>query len=78
MLLVLELAVLVFIHGDSWLWGSASTYDGRVLATLGKVLVVTFNFRLGVLGKFCFANINYRRKINLISFNQYKPFARLA
>ena len=45
-----ELAVLVFIHGESWSWGSASLYDARVLATLGKIIVVTFNYRIGVLG----------------------------
>ncbi len=45
------LAVLVVIHGDSWLWGSSSLYDSRVLASLGQVLVVTFNYRLGIFGK---------------------------
>ena len=28
-----------------------SLYDARVLATLGKIIVVTFNYRIGVLGK---------------------------
>ena len=46
------LSVIVVIHGESWLWGSSSLYDGRVLAALGQVLVVTFNFRLGILGEF--------------------------
>lgn len=45
-----KLAVLVFIHGESWSWGSASLYDARVLAALGKVIVVTFNYRIGILG----------------------------
>ena len=27
-----------------------SLYDARVLATLGKIIVVTFNYRIGVLG----------------------------
>jgi neuroligin len=44
------LAVMVFVHGDSWSWGSANLYDARVLATLGKVVVVTFNYRQGILG----------------------------
>jgi neuroligin len=44
------LAVMVFVHGESWSWGSANLYDARVLATLGKVVVVTFNYRLGILG----------------------------
>jgi neuroligin len=41
---------MVFVHGESWSWGSANLYDARVLATLGKVVVVTFNYRLGILG----------------------------
>ena len=32
-------------------WGSGNLYDGSVLASVGKVVVVTLNFRLGVLGK---------------------------
>jgi carboxylesterase type B len=54
------LAVMVFVHGESWSWGSANLYDARVLATLGKVVVVTFNYRLGILG-----NSQYRLDIPL-------------
>ena len=43
---------MVYIHGDSFLWGSGNLYDGRVMAAYGKVVVVTINFRLGVLGDF--------------------------
>ncbi|XP_068214004.1 neuroligin-1-like [Palaemon carinicauda] len=42
--------VVVFIHGESFEWGSSSLYDGSVLAALGKVIVVTLNYRLGFLG----------------------------
>ena len=49
--LISELPVLVFIHGESWSWGSSNLYDGRILATLGQIIVVTFNYRIGVLGK---------------------------
>ncbi|XP_023936218.2 uncharacterized protein LOC112044578 [Bicyclus anynana] len=42
--------VLVFIHGDSFEWSSGNPYDGRVLSSYGNVMVVTVNFRLGVLG----------------------------
>ena len=45
--------VMVFIHGDSYLWGSGNLYDGRVVAAYGKVVVVTINYRLGILGKSC-------------------------
>ncbi|KAK4018713.1 hypothetical protein OUZ56_000758 [Daphnia magna] len=41
--------VIVFIHGESYSWGSGNPYDGSVLAAVGKVVVVTLNYRLGVL-----------------------------
>ncbi|XP_076053092.1 neuroligin-4, Y-linked-like isoform X2 [Oratosquilla oratoria] len=44
--------VLVFVHGDSYLWGSGNLYDGSILAALGRVIVVTVNYRLGILGFF--------------------------
>lgn len=44
-------AVLVFVHGESFEWGSGNPYDGSVLASYGHVIVVTLNFRLGILGK---------------------------
>ncbi|XP_072935523.1 uncharacterized protein [Epargyreus clarus] len=42
--------VLVFIHGDSFEWSSGNPYDGRILASYGNVMVITLNFRLGILG----------------------------
>jgi carboxylesterase type B len=44
--------VIVFIHGESFEWNSGNPYDGSVLASYGEVVVVTLNFRLGILGKF--------------------------
>ena len=43
--------VMVIIHGESYSWGSGNLYDGRALASYGKIIVITINFRLGVLGK---------------------------
>ncbi|CAG9863440.1 unnamed protein product [Phyllotreta striolata] len=43
-------AVLVFIHGESFEWGAGHPYDGSVLASYGHVIVITLNFRLGILG----------------------------
>ncbi|XP_065164395.1 neuroligin-4, X-linked-like [Atheta coriaria] len=43
-------AVIAFVHGESFEWGSGNPYDGSVLASYGHVIVVTLNFRLGVLG----------------------------
>lgn len=43
--------VMVFVHGESYEWNSGNPYDGSVLASYGQMLVVTINYRLGVLGK---------------------------
>lgn len=43
--------VMIFVHGESFSWGSGNLFDGRVLAAFGEVVVITFNFRLGVLGE---------------------------
>lgn len=44
--------VLVYLHGGSFAAGSGAlpTYDGTALAARGDVVVVTLNYRLGVLG----------------------------
>jgi neuroligin len=42
---------MVYIHGESYLWGAGSLLDGRGLAAYGRVVVVTLNYRLGVLGE---------------------------
>ncbi|KJK56251.1 carboxylesterase family protein [Saccharothrix sp. ST-888] len=44
--------VLVYIHGGGWMLGAGSmpTYDGARLAERGDLVVVTFNYRLGVFG----------------------------
>ncbi|XP_078613814.1 neuroligin-4, X-linked-like [Branchiostoma floridae x Branchiostoma japonicum] len=44
------LAVMVFIHGGGYTYGAGSAYDGSVLASLGNVVVVTINYRLGAFG----------------------------
>ncbi|KAL3846951.1 hypothetical protein ACJMK2_017891, partial [Sinanodonta woodiana] len=42
--------VMIFIHGESYEIGTGNAYDGSVLASYGEVIVVTVNYRLGVLG----------------------------
>ncbi|XP_076025198.1 neuroligin-2b [Genypterus blacodes] len=42
--------VMLFIHGGSYMEGSGNLFDGSVLAAYGNVVVVTMNYRLGVLG----------------------------
>ncbi|XP_053601645.1 neuroligin-4, Y-linked-like isoform X2 [Plodia interpunctella] len=51
----LALPVLVYIHGESYSYSSSTPYDGAVLASYTDLIVVTLNFRLGVLG---FLNAN--------------------
>ncbi|HZG05449.1 MAG TPA: carboxylesterase family protein [Streptomyces sp.] len=44
--------VLVYIHGGGWFLGAGSEpdYDGARLAAHGDMVVITFNYRLGLLG----------------------------
>ncbi|XP_018334128.1 neuroligin-4, Y-linked isoform X2 [Agrilus planipennis] len=42
--------VMVYLHGGDFEWDAGSTYDGSVLAAYGHVIVITLNFRLGILG----------------------------
>ncbi|KAJ0181477.1 hypothetical protein K1T71_003562 [Dendrolimus kikuchii] len=51
----LALPVVVYIHGESYSWSSSQPYDGAVLASYTDLIIVTLNFRLGVLG---FLNAN--------------------
>ncbi|XP_063000666.1 bile salt-activated lipase [Elgaria multicarinata webbii] len=53
-----NLPVMVWIYGGAFLWGGGQganflknyLYDGEEIATRGKVIVVTLNYRLGPLG----------------------------
>ncbi|KAL4630761.1 neuroligin-1 isoform X3 [Arapaima gigas] len=42
--------VMVFIHGGSYMEGTGNMFDGSILASYGNVIVITINYRLGVLG----------------------------
>uniref|UniRef100_A0A8C6TRW4 Neuroligin 4 X-linked a n=1 Tax=Neogobius melanostomus TaxID=47308 RepID=A0A8C6TRW4_9GOBI len=42
--------VMVYIHGGSYLEGTGNMIDGSILASYGNVIVITLNYRLGVLG----------------------------
>lgn len=46
--------VVVYIHGESFEWNSGNPYDGSVLASYAELVVVTLNYRLGILGKLNF------------------------
>ena len=43
-------AVVVLIHGESYSWGAGHLIDGGMLANKSRMVVVTLNYRLGVLG----------------------------
>jgi para-nitrobenzyl esterase len=45
-----RLPVLVWLHGGGFNAGSAAEFDGARLATSGRLMVVTMNYRLGALG----------------------------
>ncbi|KAM5134100.1 cocaine esterase-like [Callospermophilus lateralis] len=47
-----NLPVMVWIHGGGLVMGSASMFDGSILAAIENVLVVSIQYRLGVLGFF--------------------------
>lgn len=60
---------MVFIHGGSYMEGTGNMFDGSILASYGNVIVITVNYRLGVLGKdpdgsvlFCFVFFRHRRR----------------
>ncbi len=44
------LPVMVWIHGGAFVTGEGSDYDGSPLVRQGNVIVVTINYRLGLLG----------------------------
>ncbi|MBN3320543.1 NLGNX protein, partial [Atractosteus spatula] len=43
--------VMVYIHGGSYMEGTGNMIDGSILASYGNVIVVTLNYRLGVLAQ---------------------------
>ena len=45
-----RLPVMVWIHGGAFVTGEGADYDGSALASQGRVIVVTINYRLGLLG----------------------------
>ncbi|XP_064596179.1 cocaine esterase-like [Liolophura sinensis] len=44
------LAVMIWFHGGALIIGSSTVFDPTVLSTVGNVIVVSVNYRLGVLG----------------------------
>lgn len=46
------LPVLVLLSSESYSVNMATLFDGSLLASYGQVLVVTLNYRIGILGEF--------------------------
>lgn len=46
-----SLPVLLYVHGGSNIAGMGAMLDGDVLAAHGEIIVITFNYRLGIYGK---------------------------
>ena len=42
--------VMIWIHGGGYTTGTGSVYMGAPVAVYGDVIVVTFNYRLGIMG----------------------------
>ncbi|KAF3691346.1 Neuroligin-1 Precursor [Channa argus] len=67
--------VMVFIHGGSYMEGTGNMFDGSILASYGNVIVITVNYRLGVLGEhsptelpllWCFAHAEVNECLNRV------------
>lgn len=58
-------SVMVWVHGGSYTVGTASFYDGSMLAKTGGVIVVTINYRLGLFGFFALKNSTARGNYGL-------------
>lgn len=65
--------VIVFVHGGSYENGMGAMLDGDMLAT-NDVIVVTFNYRLGALGKLRQSQGSSSVQIINLCFNFYLLF----
>ncbi|XP_062383631.1 cocaine esterase-like [Sardina pilchardus] len=61
-----KLPVMVWIHGGGLHMGSASAYDGSVLAAYQNVVVVVIQYRLGMLGFFSTGDDNAPGNMGLL------------
>jgi len=68
--------VLLYIHGESYDWGSGNPYDGSVLASYTDQVIVTINYRLGVLG-FLNANVSPQTKARVANYGLMDQIAAL-
>ncbi|KAJ7388413.1 neurexin protein binding [Desmophyllum pertusum] len=64
-----KMAVMVWIHGGGFAIGSSTTYHSGVLATFNDVIVVSINYRLGVLGFFNVPGTDLRGNYGMLDQN---------
>ena len=60
-----KLPVMVFVHGEDYGYGGGHPYDPTMLVSQGNIIVVTMNYRLGILGKYGKLEILWRRSFHL-------------
>jgi para-nitrobenzyl esterase len=60
------LPVMVWIHGGGFQNGAGIDYDPARLATVGKVMVVTINYRLGAFGFFGLPGLKHSGDVGLL------------
>jgi len=61
-----KMAVMVWIHGGAFAYGTASHYPAGVLATFNDVIVVSINYRLGILGFFNIPDTDYKGNYGML------------
>lgn len=68
--------VIVFISGDSYQTGTGNSFDASIWSSYGRVIVVTLNYRLGVLGKLLFIH-DYKASIFIDHHHFYYMFIKI-
>jgi len=61
-----KLAAMVWIHGGGFSYGSSTVYPSGVLAAFNDVIVVSFNYRLGVFGFFNIPGTDYKGNYGML------------
>ena len=61
-----KLAVMVWIHGGGFAYGTSSFYPGGVLAPFNGVIVVSINYGLGVLGFLNIPGTDYKGNYGML------------
>ncbi|XP_060573357.1 cholinesterase 2-like [Ruditapes philippinarum] len=65
-------AVLIWVYGGGFQEGSANTYDFSLMSLTGNIIVVTFNYRVGVFGFLSTGDENARGNYGL--WDQHMAF----